>query len=88
MQHSQHEPRPTEPDKQGPTADPEGHAQPKAAEVESARLLANDARETLRAKGLKDDDIQRLADEFIALDKGQDVSDFIAWAQEHASHVR
>jgi len=88
MEHSHEGPRPTEPDKLGPTADPAGHAQPKAAEVESAHLLANDARDKLRDTGLNDEDILRLADEFIALDRGQDVSAFIAWAREHASHVR
>jgi hypothetical protein len=83
MEHAHREPRPTEPDKRGPTADP-GHPQPEAAEVESAALLANDARAQLLDDGLDDRTIRRLADEYIALDIGQDVHAFIAWARERA----
>ena len=86
MQHSHHESRPTEPDKAGPSADPEGHPQPEAAEVESAHLLANDARDALHP--MSDDEIQRLADEYIAQDLGEDVSEFIAWAQRQSSGAR
>jgi hypothetical protein len=55
--------------------------QPEAAEVESARLLANDARSTLRAAGVPDGDIDLLADDFIAEDRGEDTEAFIRWAQ-------
>ncbi len=58
--------------------------QPAAAEVESARLLANDAKEFLKRDGLNDREIRRLADEFIALDIGEAVSEFVVWARERA----
>ncbi len=73
-------PGPLEEDKSGETFEP-GTPQPEAAEVESARLLANQARERLRASGLNDEQIQRLADEYIALDRGEDIEDFISWAE-------
>jgi hypothetical protein len=66
--------------KRGATSDP-GYPQPQAAEVESARLLANDARRTLLAAGFSDQDIDRLADDFIAEDRGQDTEEFIDWAR-------
>ena len=79
---------PDESDRPGPLAPekasddaPAGHAEPNAAEVESARLLANEARETLHGDGRDDEEIRRLADEFIALDLGEDVDAFIAWAR-------
>ncbi len=59
-----------------------GKPQPEAAEVESARLLANQARESLMRQGLTDDEIRRLADEFIALDRGTDLGDFVHWASK------
>jgi hypothetical protein len=65
--------------KRGATSDP-GYPQPQAAEVESARLLANDARQTLRTADFNDDDIDRLADDFIAEDRGQQTAAFIDWA--------
>jgi hypothetical protein len=66
--------------KRGQTSDP-GYPQPQAAEVESARLLAGDARQTLRAAGFRDRDIDRLADDFIAEDRGQETEAFIDWAR-------
>jgi hypothetical protein len=69
--------------KRGATSDP-GYPQPQAAEVESARLLANDARQTLRTADFSDGDIDRLADDFIAEDRGEDTEAFIDWAH----HVR
>jgi hypothetical protein len=65
--------------KRGDTSDP-GYPQPQAAEVESARLLANDARQALHAAGLADADIDRLADDFIAEDRGEATEPFIDWA--------
>jgi hypothetical protein len=65
--------------KRGATSDP-GYPQPQAAEVESARLLANDARQTLRTADFSDGDIDRLADDFIAEDRGEDTAAFIDWA--------
>jgi hypothetical protein len=74
---------PLEPEKRGETADP-GHPQPEAAEVESARVLANEAREALRQAGLHDREIRRLADEYIALDRGENLGEFVAWAKARA----
>jgi hypothetical protein len=65
--------------KRGDTSDP-GYPQPQAAEVESARLLANDARQALLAVGLSDADVDRLADDFIAEDRGEATVPFIDWA--------
>jgi hypothetical protein len=62
---------------------PAGSPQPEAAEVESARLLMNDARPRLRALGLDDERIRRLADRFIAEDRGQDPDVFVDWALAH-----
>jgi hypothetical protein len=51
--------------------------------VESARLLENDPRDALRARGLSDREIRRLADEFVALDLGEDTNAFVTWALAH-----
>ncbi|HJT37164.1 MAG TPA: hypothetical protein VJ818_01960 [Actinomycetota bacterium] len=80
MEHPRHNPRPTKPHKRGPTED-DGHPQPTAPEVESARLLANDAKGFLKRDGLSDNEIRRLADEFIALDLGEGVREFVDWAR-------
>ena len=79
-------PGPLEEDKSGETFEP-GTPQPEAAEVESARLLANQARERLRERGLGDEEIQRLADEYIALDRGEELEAFIRWAGERAGEA-
>lgn len=63
-----------------------GDVEPQAAEVESARLLANDARPQLEAEGLSEEDLRRLADEFIARDRGEDVGSFVDWARQRARH--
>jgi hypothetical protein len=65
--------------KRDKASDP-GYPQPQAAEVESARLLANGARQALLAAGLSDEDIDRLADDFIAEDRGEASERFIQWA--------
>ena len=69
-------------EKIGP-ADEDGRPQPNAPEVESARLLANDALDALRVRGVSDEAIRRLADEYVALDLGEDTDAFILWAVEH-----
>lgn len=74
-------PGPLAPDKMSEDSAP-GRPEPDAEEVESARLLANDARATLRAEGLGDEEVRRLADAYVALDLGEDTADFIAWARE------
>ena len=83
MEHPRHNPRPTKPQKAGPSVDPR-HPQPEAAEVESARLLANDAKDFLKRDGFDGEEIRRLADEFIALDKGEGVREFVEWARNRA----
>jgi hypothetical protein len=68
-------------DKAGESADP-GHPQPEAAEVESARMLANAAIEMLGARGehgVDEEHLRRLADEFVASGGQGDVGTFIAW---------
>lgn len=69
-------------DKSGETSEP-GRPQPEAAEVESARLLANQARDVLRGEGLTNDDVRRLADRYIAEDRGEELGQFITWARRH-----
>jgi len=59
--------------------------EPEAAEVESARLLANESRERLHAAGLSDERIRKLADEFIVEHPNADPADFIPWALDRAA---
>ena len=74
-------PGPLAPDKVSDDSPP-GRPEPDAEEVESARLLANQARDRLRSDGFDDEAIRRLADAYVALDLGEDTDDFIAWARE------
>jgi hypothetical protein len=78
-----HPPGPLEPAKRGETFHP-GHPQPEGAEVESARLLANQARESLLDAGLTNTQIDRLADDYVAEDRGEDLADFIEWAKRRS----
>jgi hypothetical protein len=87
MSERSEEASPLAPDKLGDTAEP-GRPQPEATEVESARLLANEARDRLEARGLQDDEIRRLADEYIALDLGEDVDEFVEWATTRGGRER
>ena len=80
-------PGPLETEKSGETSDP-GHPQPQAAEVESARLLANQAREALLEAGLSNEEVRRLADDFVAEDRGEDLGEFIEWAKLRARRGR
>ncbi len=66
--------------------DAEGEVQPEAAEVESARLLVNKAAPKLKSEGLSEEQIRRLADEFIARDRGEALVDFLDWAREREQH--
>jgi hypothetical protein len=85
--HVHDEPGPRAEEKIGETSDP-GHPQPDAAEVESARLLANQARDALEARGLQEDEIRTLADEYVALDLGEDLDEFIDWAMTRGGRER
>jgi hypothetical protein len=67
-------------DKQDP-ATPDTAPAPVAAEVESARLLANEARPILGAEGFGDQRIDELADAFIGKDLGEDLDGFLRWAR-------
>ena len=42
--------------------------------------MENDARGALRVRGFSDEEIRRLADEYVALDLGEDTDEFILWA--------
>ena len=66
--------------KDGVSDDP-GAPQPKDTEVESARLLANDAAPLLRSDCLEHDEVRRLADEFIAAGNEGDTERFVRWAR-------
>ena len=72
--------RATDVDKQDP-ATPDSIPEPEASEVESARLLANQARAELGAAGFSDQRIDELASEFIARDIGEGLDEFLRWAQ-------
>jgi hypothetical protein len=80
----QHAPGPLRDEKEGQTADP-GRPQPEAAEVESARLLADEARPELRRAGFSDNRIRELADRYIAEDRGTGTAEFAVWARELGS---
>jgi hypothetical protein len=68
-------------------AAPSQKVEPSIAEVEGAHVLANEAADRLRAEGLDDEEIRRLADRFVAEDRGGDVEAFVAWARDvHARH--
>jgi hypothetical protein len=67
-------------DKQEP-ASPDLAPEPVDAEVESARLLANEARPELGAEGYDDLRIDELADAFIARNIGQGLDEFLRWAR-------
>jgi len=76
-----------EPEKHGQTADP-GHPHPEAAEVERARVLANQARPALRQAGFTDEEIRVLTDDYIALDRGEGLPEFVEWAKTRRRPVR
>jgi hypothetical protein len=67
-------------DKQNP-ATPDEAPEPTTAEVESARLLANEARPILGAEAFTDERIDELASAFIAKDIGEGLDQFIRWAR-------
>lgn len=71
-------------EKTGASADAD-HRQPEAAEVESARQLENAAATQLGETSLSREDLRRLADEYVALDLGEDVDEFLAWAKRRHS---
>ena len=68
-------------DKQEPGTPAEA-PEPQGMEVESARLLANEARPTLGAEGYADLRIDELASAFIARNVGQGTEEFLRWARE------
>jgi hypothetical protein len=72
--------RATDVDKQDPET-PDNIPEPEASEVESARLLANQARAELGAEGFSDQRIDELASEFIARDIGESLEEFLRWSR-------
>ena len=62
--------------------------EPSEAEVESARSLANEARQALRARGIAGVMIDRLAIRYIAEGRGDAVDEFIEWADTRARGSR
>jgi hypothetical protein len=54
----------------------------------SARLLADDARQALPAARLSDEDIDRLADDFITEDRGEATEGVIDWGEPGAPRCR
>lgn len=86
MERATTRPGPLEPEKRADEgSEPADEVQPQAAEVESARLLANQATSELADTGLSEDDIRRLADEFVARDRGEDTTTFVEWARERCA---
>jgi hypothetical protein len=61
---------------------PDEAPEPTAPEVESARLLANQARPALGAAGFSDERIDELASAFIAKDVGEGLEEFLRWARQ------
>ncbi len=74
--------RATEVRKQEPVT-PDEAPEPIAFEVESARLLANQARPALDAEGFGDERIDELASAFIAKNVGESLEGFLRWARSH-----
>jgi hypothetical protein len=72
--------RATEVDKQEPVT-PDEAPEPIAPEVESARLLANQARPVLGAESFANERIDELASAFIAKDVGESLEEFLRWAR-------
>lgn len=60
---------------------PDSAPEPVASEVESARLLANQARPVLGAEGFSDERVDELASAFIAKNIGESVEEFVAWSR-------
>jgi hypothetical protein len=79
--------RATDVDKQDP-ATPDSIPEPEASEVESARLLANQARPELGAAGFSDQRIDELASEFIACDIARASRSSSAGLRPRASYRR
>ena len=55
---------------------------PDAMQVEAARLLANDARDELRGRGIEDGQIERWATTYVAEHGSGDVQTFTAWIEQ------
>jgi len=56
--------------------------EPRLEETESARLLANEARDDLLAMGYAEDEIRRLADAFVAAGHEGDGGTFLRWVRQ------
>jgi hypothetical protein len=59
----------------------DGYEVPRREDIEGARLLANDNRDELADLGLDDEEIRKLADDYIAATDGNPAR-FVAWVRE------
>jgi hypothetical protein len=75
------DPRPDDETKAG-ASDAPGEPHPKDTEVESARLLANEAAPRLEREVMDADEVRRAADSFIAAGNEGDVDRFIHWVRQ------
>jgi len=55
-------------------------------EVEGARLLANEARAELKARGFTDDEVREWAEAYYAQHHEGDVRELVAWIAEREGH--
>lgn len=59
---------------------------PELAQIEAARLLANDARARLEAEGFSDEQIREWAETYVAKEGGTaNVSEFVGWIERRES---
>lgn len=59
---------------------------PDLAQIEAARLLANDARQHLHARGFSDEQIRHWAETYVAEEGGTaDLADFFDWIESRES---
>jgi hypothetical protein len=74
------------PDEKKVRIDPHtGEVEPAPIDMEGARILADEARQDLEAKlPVDDDDVRRLAEEFVTERGTDDVEDFKRYAEERA----
>jgi hypothetical protein len=64
-----------------PARQADGFKVPRLSEIEAARLLANEHRDELHALGLDDEEIRKLADDFVAEHKTHEPADFMPWVR-------
>ncbi len=60
--------------------------EPDSAHIEGAHLLANEAREPLRARGFSDDQILEWAEAYITETRTGDLSGLLDWIRDRERH--